>query len=161
MNFVAKQVATNKFFRTVEIFIDDPSILDGTKLFYIDGDTEDLNNRNSWIHLKITAELDRVAFLRDRAISRLNNHFFDLAAFEGNGMYDKESMMGLLNKLGLDINNLIKEGEGGDSLKKVHSMTVCKAINFNEEPDYSRTFAEVEDPLGTLWQVGDDYIEYG
>jgi hypothetical protein len=43
MNFVAKQVATNKFFRTVEIFIDDPSILDGTKLFYIDGDTEAIN----------------------------------------------------------------------------------------------------------------------
>jgi hypothetical protein len=70
-------------------------------LFYFDGAIEELNNKDSWIHNKIAEELDSFTFLRDRAISRLNYHFFELSAFEGDNIYDKETMVGLLNKLGL------------------------------------------------------------
>ena len=160
MEFVAKQVKINESHTAIEIFINDPTSLGGTRIFYFDGAIEELNNKDSWIHNKITEELDRFTFLRDRAISRLNYHFFELSAFEGGNIYDKESMMGLLNKLGIDLDVLLQEGEDGASLNKIHSLTVCKAIHFNEEPDCSNTYAEVEDPIGTLWTVADDYIEY-
>jgi len=67
-------------------------------------------------------------------------------------------MVGLLNKLGICLDVLLQGGVDGASLKKIHSMTICKAIHFNEEPDYSNTYAEVEDPMGTLWSVADDYM---
>lgn len=143
MDFVAKLVARNEFYVMIELFIEDLSILDGTRLLYLNGDIEKLNDKNSWVYQKVFAHLDLFNDLKENSIFAINDLYFDISYIEGAGEYNKEEMIDLLSNLDIKIDDLLKEGKEGSSLKKVHSLTKCLAMHFKEELDFSGTLAKI------------------
>lgn len=165
MKFWAKLLSKRGYPR-VELFVESPSVLGGTRIFCECDDVERLEKTENFLHKKISEELDRVSDLKSTAIQTINEMYFDLGNVRDaiNGYSeacggDADKMTSTLARYGINQERLLAFDKNGLELKKLHEVTKSLAIIFDEGSDYSHTYQMVKDPFGRIWQVGHDYVE--